>query len=197
MRLAVCSALLFPQMEKRIQAYDGKTGTSTCAFCNARVSAADTECPNCGAALAVRDRLPAAERASWGTVGDVASMLEQGRRIDAVRMYREQTGAGLQEASAAVEALGQIEKSSTRRTYVSRASSAANLESDLWALIQMGQRARAIEVYRERTGESAQRAKDVIEVLARERGVAAGGTGCFGLMVLCLSIAVLLTDFFP
>ncbi len=160
-------------------------------FCNKSVSADATECSSCGAALVERDAPRCAVGPSPGTVGDVRSMLEQGRQVDAVRMYREQTGTGLREATAAIEALGRIQKGPAARTYASRASRDANLNADLWALVQNGQKSEAIRLYRERTGETASRAEDAVEVLAREHGVLPGKAGCFGLVVLCLAVPAL------
>jgi ribosomal protein L7/L12 len=120
------------------------------------------------------------------------SMLEQGRRIDAVRMYREQTGAGQREAALAVEALGRAASAPATRTYASPASRDANLKADLWALIQNGQTIEAIQFYRRRTGESINRAKDAVEALAREHGVVPARVGCFGLIVLCLAFPTIL-----
>lgn len=118
-------------------------------------------------------------------------MLEQGREFDAIRMYREQTGAGLREATAAVEALEPIKKGPAARTYASRASREANLNADLWALLQNGQKSDAITLYRERTGETARRAEHAVEVLIREHGVAPGAAGCFGLVALFVAVPTL------
>jgi len=167
-----------------------KHEAARCVFCNETVSADHVDCSNCGAALAPRDAAPVAERASSATIGDVVSMLEQGRKSDAVRMYREQTAAGRQQAAAAVEAIERAAKTPAART--SRASRDANLKADLWALIQNGQMIEAIQLYRQRTGESIKRAKDAVEALARERGVVPARAGCFGLIVLCLAFPALL-----
>lgn len=166
--------------------------TVGCIFCHEPVSADSANCPQCGAALSQRDAAPIAERASSATVGDVTSMLEQGRRIDAVRVYREQTGAGQREATLAVEALGRVTSAPATRTYASPASRDANLKADLWALIQNGQKIEAIQLYRQRTGESMKTAKDVVEALAREHGVVPARAGCFGLILLCLAFPTLL-----
>jgi ribosomal protein L7/L12 len=175
-----------------MSAYHRKTELPICSFCDKSVSAGSTKCPTCGAALGGRDAASPAERASSGTLGDVKSMLDQGRKIDAVRIYGEQTGAGLREATLAVEALARIEKSPAARTFASRTSWDANLKADLWALIQHGRKIEAIDLYREQTGESVQRARDAIEVLGREHGVLSPRAGCFGLIVLCLVFPPLL-----
>src|SRR5260221_14231914 len=108
----------------------------TCTFCNQSVSAKSTKCPKCGAALFQDHAAPPAGGRSSGTDGDVVSMLEQGRKGDAVRMYREQTGAGLREATAAVDVLERGEIVPAARNYAASANVDADLNSDLWALVQ-------------------------------------------------------------
>ena len=169
-----------------------KTGLPICVFCNQSVSAGSTKCPKCGAALGARDAATAADPASSGTVDDVVSMLEQGRKSDAVRVYREQTCAGVREATAAVDAIDRIEKAPLANSYASRASREANFKADLWALIQNGQKIEAIDLYRKLTGQSLQKAREAVESLTREHGGGARGTGCFGALVLCLAPVALL-----
>ena len=169
-----------------------KHEAARCVFCNEPVSVDHVDCSNCGAALAPRDAAPVAERASPATIADVVSMLEQGRKSDAVRMYREQTGTGQQEAAAAVEAIERAAKTPSARICASRASRDANLKADLWALIQNDQKSEAIQLYCRRTGESIRRARNVVDALAREHVLAPGRAGCFTLIALCLAAPALL-----
>ena len=118
-------------------------------------------------------------------------MLEQGRKSDAIRMYREQTGADRLAAAAAVEALNRVETVLPASMCASRASREANLKADLWALVQHGQKREAIQLYCLRTGEPIRRARDAIDALADEHGVAPGRTGCFGLL-LCFAVPAVL-----
>ncbi|MGE5191967.1 MAG: hypothetical protein ACM3U2_05650 [Deltaproteobacteria bacterium] len=163
-----------------------------CNFCNQSVSAGSRKCPRCGAALFEADAARAAERASSATKEDVVSMLEQGRKTDAVRMYREQTGAGFQEATDAVDALERVANVPAAGEYAASPAVDADLKSDLWALMQNGQKIQAIRLYRERTGSTLRKARETVEAVACEHGVFPNGGGCFGVLVLCLVLPGLL-----
>lgn len=77
-----------------------------CVFCNQALSTTDKTCPRCGAALPEIDSGSEPDTSSPpATREDMFSLLQEGRKIEAIRLYREQTGAGLAEAKAAVEAL--------------------------------------------------------------------------------------------
>jgi ribosomal protein L7/L12 len=170
----------------------------TCTFCNQSISAKSTKCPKCGAALFEDRAAPSAGRASSGTDGDVVSMLEQGRKGDAVRIYREQTGAGLRAANDAIDAIQRVEETPTARTYVASSSVDADLKADLWALMQNGQKTEAIRLYRERTGCSLRTASEIVEGVSQEHGVVPGGAraGCLGVLVLCLAVPGLVASLF-
>jgi len=161
-----------------------------CVFCNQSVSRTTTQCPQCGAALFPGDLARPAPTASSATEGAVVSMLEQGRKGDAVRIYREQTGAGLRAATDAIDAIQRVEETPTARTYVASSSVDADLKGDLWALMQNGQKTEAIRLYRERTGCSLRTASEIVEGVSQEHGVVPGGAraGCLGLAVLCLAV---------
>ena len=137
------------------------------------------------------DAAPAANSASSGTEGDVLSMLQQGRRIDAIRMYREQTGATFPEAANAVDLLERVEKSPAARKPMASADVASDLKADLWALLQNGQKIEAVRLYRERTGGTLRKAGEAIEALAREHGVSAKA-GCLGMLLSWLVVPGLL-----
>ena len=161
----------------------------TCVFCNQSVSTGSTKCPRCGAALFQGDVERAVDAASSATEGDVVSMLQQGRKIDAIRMYREQTGAGLSEAKAAVEAIERGEALPAANKYVAAAGVDADLKADLWALMQNGQKIAAIKLYRERTGAGLRKAKDVVEAVSREHGVVPKAAGCAGMVLLGIAFS--------
>jgi len=160
----------------------------TCVFCNQPVSAGATKCPKCGADLFPADIARAADLASPATEGDVVSMLQQGRKIDAIRIYREQTGAGLREAKDAVEALERGENLPAAARAAGSPGVRADLKADVWALLQDGQKIQAIKFYRERTGCGLKQAKDAVEAVGREHGVEPGTAGCLGVILFCLAL---------
>jgi ribosomal protein L7/L12 len=161
----------------------------SCDFCNQPISLGSKKCPKCGADLFPADVARAADAASSATDDDVVSMLEQGRKIDAIRMYREQTGAGLREAKDAVDALERGENLPKGPRAAGSAGVRADLKADLWALMQDGQKIQAIQFYRERTGCSLKQAKDAVEAVAREHGVAPKTAGCMGVILFWLALS--------
>ena len=70
------------------------------------------------------------------------------------------------------------------------------LETEVLAILESGRKIQAIKLYRERTGVGLKEAKEAVEALAQEHGMAASSGGCAGavLMVslLCAAAAVLL-----
>jgi len=115
-------------------------------------------------------------------------MLQQGRKRDAVRIYREQTGTGLREATDAVEALERTGNLPAASKYMASAAVDADLKADLWALMQNGQKTEAVKLYRERTGCTLRNAKEIVEGVAREHGFVVQASGCLGMLVLCLAV---------
>ncbi len=84
----------------------------------------------------------------------VYALIEAGNKIGAIKLYREMTGLGLAESKEAVEALERGE----------RPSSAGNIDAmnEVRALLILGKRVEAIQLYRKMTGESELAAKEAI-----------------------------------
>lgn len=107
------------------------------------------------------------------------------RKIEAIKRYRELTGAGLAEAKDAVEALMRGESPPPRESVDS------SFEGEIVSLLQAGKKIDAIKLYRQKTGVGLKEAKDFIEALAADRRiVAASKTGCLG-VVLSFAAVVL------
>ncbi len=89
---------------------------SKCTYCGRENPAGAGLCKGCGARLtdATSPPLPGdAEQAAQAPEppldsldGSVLALLASGSKIDAIKLYREQTGVGLKEAKDAVEAVG-------------------------------------------------------------------------------------------
>jgi ribosomal protein L7/L12 len=165
-----------------------------CPFCEQSIAESAATCPRCGAAIAAPEssrsppesRYPAvrADDTSWHP--EIASLAAQGRKIDAIKLYRDRTGAGLAEAKAAVEALEQGETMTIRASRVTQGTSA---EADLLDLLRQGQKVEAIKVYRERTGTGLREAKEAIERLAAQHEIAPRGSGCLAMLAVTLAAA--------
>lgn len=114
-------------------------------------------------------------------------LLGSGHKIDAIKRYREVTGAGLAEAKEAVEALERGEPVPGKRPGDS------GLETKIVSLLQGGKKIDAIKLYREKTGVGLKEAKDFIEALAADRRVAAPSkSGCLGVVLLVVAIFLLI-----
>ncbi|MFO0594496.1 MAG: ribosomal protein L7/L12 [Myxococcaceae bacterium] len=90
-------------------------------------------------------------------------LLRAGRKIEAIKRYRELTGVGLREAKDAVEALerGQSPDALPPKGAVLRQVT----DSEIEAQIRSGHLIDAIKLYREKTGVGLKEAKDAVEAL--------------------------------
>ena len=115
---------------------------------------------------------------------ELVSLLDRGQKIEAIKLYRERTGAGLKEAKDAVEAIQRGQAPAL--TGLDEA-----LERELVGLLQQGQKIEAIKLYRERTGAGLKEAKDAVDALAARQGVPSQQrTGCLGGLVLILGLGI-------
>jgi ribosomal protein L7/L12 len=116
-------------------------------------------------------------------------MLAEGRRIEAIKVYREHTGAGLKDAKDAVEAIEQA-----RPIGLPTGASGAVDETFL-DLLRAGSTINAIKRYREVTGASLKDAKDAVVRLREAHGFTVRDrAGCLGFIVpvfLALGIGLL------
>jgi hypothetical protein len=110
---------------------------------------------------------------------EVRSLLEQERKIEAVKLYRERTGANLLEAKNAVEA---IEAGTTPRS-----EDGNDLESEVMRHLRKGETLAAVALYSQRKGVSQVDAEQAIELLAAKAGLQSRRAGCLGV----ISIVVL------
>ena len=138
-------------------------------------------CRECGATLrTVSDGEPASGMTGELSADDarVVELVQAGKKIDAIKVYRERHGVGLAEAKAAVETLA------AGGTLAAEARSEAN--EDVLELVRGGKKIGAIKVYRERYHVGLKEAKEAVEALAAEHGIAAQGSGCAGVVLLGL-----------
>jgi ribosomal protein L7/L12 len=95
---------------------------------------------------------------------EVMRWLRAGRKIEAIKVYREMTGVGLREAKEAVDALERGEQVPTPTRTVGQYP--ADIVTQIEALIPH-QKIMAIKLYREHTGVGLKSAKDAVEAIAR------------------------------
>ncbi|MHB1038442.1 MAG: ribosomal protein L7/L12 [Pirellulales bacterium] len=111
------------------------------------------------------------------------ALLAQNQKIEAIKFYRELTGAGLKEAKDAVEALERGESLEPPQKPV-----AESWEPEIVALMEQGRKIEAIKLYREKTGLGLKDAKEAVEAIAARHGIAPSRSGCLGVVLLAAAI---------
>jgi large subunit ribosomal protein L7/L12 len=177
-----------------------------CRFCEHNNPTGIDRCQNCGSWIeqAVASASPT-QGAGDPTPqpndfeGLILSLVKQGHKIAAIKLYREQTGSGLAEAKAAVETLAAGQRIE-RRNAEADGIKAESLEGQVLAFMQGQKKIEAIKLYREQTGVGLKEAKDAVESLAAKYGINPKGAGCAGivlLMVIAMTVIGFGTGFWP
>jgi large subunit ribosomal protein L7/L12 len=156
-----------------------------CPFCDHKNPPGATRCAACHAELTVSvdGETELAGHDAPNLDNRVLALVRDGRKIEAIKLYRDLTGAGLKEAKDAVEALERGGSLPSPRNVSS------GEEGDILELLRAGQKIRAIKLYRDRTGAGLAQAKEAVESLARQSGIPAGQSGCAGAVLIALTIA--------
>lgn len=125
-------------------------------------------------------------------VAEIRAIVDGGNKIEAIKQYRQLTGAGLAEAKSAVEA---IEAGRSIGTAPMAAASNQDID-EIQAAVFAGDKIKAIKIYRASTGEGLKESKDFIDALEGELRRAEPGKftapvskGC-GMAVLAVVVAV-------
>ena len=121
--------------------------------------------------------------------GCVLALVRGGRKIEAIKLYRDVTGAGLKEAKDAVEALERDGAGPPKRRGRRGPASTMRRSSSCCG---PAKRIRAIKLYRERTGTGLADSKSAVEAMARAEGLPVGGSGCGSAVLSLLVIAFVL-----
>jgi ribosomal protein L7/L12 len=124
------------------------------------------------------------------TDDEIRGLLESGQKIEAIKRYREMTGAGLAEAKEAVEA---IERRSAPSMAAEGRSSDPDFERRLRTLLDHGEFIQAIRYYREQRKTGLKQAKDAVEAFARAQGIEiqrASGLGCVLTALIIVAIVL-------
>ena len=110
-----------------------------------------------------------------GPLDEIASFLRAGQKVNAIKVYREVTGASLSDAKAAVERMELAIRLYGTQVFVNALSEVAQLASttdmdiqsvllaEMAYLISQDQKIQAIKPYRERTGLGLADAKNVVD----------------------------------
>jgi ribosomal protein L7/L12 len=116
----------------------------------------------------------------------VRSLLDQGQKIEAVKVYKDQTGASLAEAKEAVEAIqaGALPPSPPEI--------GGDLEAELLRLLGRGDKLEAVKLYKDRMGVALIEAKQAVESLEARHGLVTQRAGCLGVVLAVVLAAVVL-----
>ena len=125
--------------------------------------------------------------------GQILLLMQAGKKIEAIKVYRQETGVDLKEAKDAVEALA-AGRPIARRSGESVEINGVDpnsLEGQVLTLMRGQQKIWAIKLYREQTGAGLKQAKDAVEALAAEHGISTQ-TGCAGMVLLMVVVSMIL-----
>lgn len=166
-----------------------------CPSCDHSVLDGVENCPDCGAQLEkpiVPKTVPASsEQLDDALVAELTKLMKSGLIINAVKRYREATGASLVEAKQAVE---QLRDRSTLSTPRATADSKPNAiyEKAVLDLLRDNKPMDAIRLYRQQHGTDLKTSKEAIEQLARQHAIELKlpGFGSFVVLLAFLVVAV-------
>ena len=114
----------------------------------------------------------------------IRSLLSRGRKVEAVKLYKEQTGYGLKDAKDAVETL------QDRANVPNPNQVDAKLESELLDLLQRGEKLKAVKLYRDQLGATLMESKLAVESIGARHGVMVEQTGCSGFLVVIMTALI-------
>jgi ribosomal protein L7/L12 len=125
--------------------------------------------------------------------GQILLLMQAGKKIEAIKLYRQETGNGLKDAKDAVEALaaGQPIARRSGESVETNGVDPNSLEGQVLSLMRDQKKIWAIKVYREKTGVGLKQAKDAVEALAAKHGISTQ-TGCAGMVLLLVAISTIL-----
>jgi ribosomal protein L7/L12 len=105
---------------------------------------------------------------------EIEGLVASGRKIDAIRLYRERYPVGLKEAKDAIDALERGEPPPAAKAQpVSALADDPDFAQVIDDLLQRGQTIQAIKRYRERYPVGLKEAKEIVDARAVELGIAA------------------------
>ena len=138
--------------------------TTTCSFCSSRLTLTNS---GVTAASALNDLVNGTVNLPGVDVERIRELVQQGKKIDAIKLVREQTDLSLKDAKEAVDALerGETPELSPRPS-VSAGPNGLDLAPIQDQLLH-GNKIAAIKLYREQTGVGLKEAKEAVEAIER------------------------------
>lgn len=164
------------------------TQTFACPNCHAALDiepgsrAVTVKCAYCSSTVIVPDSLRQRSHGEFSpdkqsaVMQEIMEMVQQGRKIEAIKRFREAYGVGLKEAKDVVDGMERQETVWAGETFASGEQTAVTAE--VLALVQQGRKIDAIRHYREAHGVGLKEAKEAVEQLSGQSvTVLDGATG--------------------
>ncbi|MBP7692111.1 MAG: ribosomal protein L7/L12, partial [Anaerolineales bacterium] len=171
------------------------TTTFNCPTCGAPLaappdSATTIKCQHCGNTVVVPETLrsdtpetaagqTAAGPRRWslellleqpGQLRELARLVQAGQKIEAIKLYRQLTGAGLKEAKDSVEQLAAGQLVQVSQVIIQETVTGRPDMAEIRRLLLAGKKIEAIKLYRQATGLGLKESKDVIETFEGKLG---------------------------
>ena len=122
---------------------------------------------------------------------EIRQLLNSGNKIQAIKTYREKTGAGLAEAKEAVEALAAGDSFDSQALRENAPADDSDLADEVKELIVQGNPILAVKLVRERTGRSLKESKELVDQIGVDSGLASpSGSGCLGVVLLAAGLTL-------
>ena len=121
----------------------------------------------------------------------IADLIRQGRKLEAIKLFREATGVGLEEAKEQIERIEANMRTGARIEPASQTDATTDgVPADILEIARSGNKIEAIKQLRERTGLGLKESKDMIDEAVGDTG--GGGKGCMGMIILVASAGTVL-----
>lgn len=149
----------------------------TCVFCDQDNPAGTSNCRLCAAPLPISDVETLSDEVFQE---QLIQLVQQGQRVQAVAAYRRWTGVDLDQAQAAIENL-------ERDNQFNMTSADADLEWQIIACLERGEKIAAVKLHRDKTGVSLKESKDAVEAIETRLGLNPGAEskgGCLGMLLV-------------
>ncbi|HPH95471.1 MAG TPA: hypothetical protein PKW33_05985 [Anaerolineaceae bacterium] len=144
-----------------------------CPNCNAPLNSAEpvSKCPYCNSLIRVtQEEGFGMGNGNSAILEEVKRLAQAGKKIEAIKLFREKTGVGLAEAKLAVEAIEKWSGVPGVPIQISQTVTAIRGESSEWMreiveLLRQGRKLEAIELFREKTHTGLREATMVVETI--------------------------------
>jgi ribosomal protein L7/L12 len=137
--------------------------------------------------------VPRASTSGWTSPNrdlndEILELLAQDRKIEAIKRYREETGTGLAEAKAAVEAIQGGARIDVSQVVPPLPATPEQLLEEVLTLVRRNRYIWAIKRYREATGKQLKESKEAVDGLMRANGLEPPKSGCGPMLVVLLLV---------